>query len=230
MAATYRATVEPKIVPQHTDGSIGELKSPWAQVARLAQLHDEAAETAFLANLLGRVPYLAAGLAAATAATAVLSRTELAPLLTWLTLVGAGTVALTRSYVTSIAAPFERASLQVFARDLQAILLYVGFAWGAGSFLALPADLTVFEVLLFSVGASALVAVFTREAEVAACFALPVIVLSALAAAIRPLDDAITATAAVLGAGLVLLAAIWALGRWAVLSPVADSLPSAPAD
>ncbi len=93
---------------------------------------------------------------AVTSAAAALAHAATAPLLTWLVLIGAGLASLMRSYVIAIAAPFERAPLRLFARDLQAIMLYVGFAWGAGSFLALPADVTVLQAIMFSAGAASL--------------------------------------------------------------------------
>ena len=78
------------------------------------------------------MPYLAAVLLGMACATAVLVHAGIAPLLTWLTLAGAGLVALMRAYIIAIAAPFARAPMRFFARDLQAVMLYVGFAWGAG--------------------------------------------------------------------------------------------------
>jgi len=180
--------------------------APRAYIARLAELHDEAAETALLANLLGRVPYLAAILLAVTIATAMLVHAPAAPLLTWVTLIGAGLVALMRVYVIMIAAPFERAPLRFFARDLQAIMLYVGFAWGAGSFLALPADVTLVHVLAFGVGPTAFVALITRASDAVACFAIPAVLLSAAAAASRPFESGAFASAAILATGFAIMA------------------------
>ena len=110
MAATIQASAEVTIpssgeaaAPQRADG-------PRALIARLAELHDEAAETALLANLLGRVPYLAAVLLGMACATAVLVHAGIAPLLTWLTLAAAGLVALMRAYVIAITDKGKRVS------------------------------------------------------------------------------------------------------------------------
>lgn len=187
------------------DSERSGIGGPHAHIARLAELRDEAAETALLANLLGRVPHLAAALLGATVVVALLVHAPLAPLLTWLTLIGAGLVALLRAYVIMIAAPFERAPLRFFARDLQAIMLYVGFAWGAGSFLALPADVTIGQLLAFGAGAAALVALLARVSGAVACFAIPAMSLSAASALNRPWEISIFAGAAILAAGLVIM-------------------------
>ena len=47
-------------------------------------------------------------------------------------------------------APFQRPSLKSFARDVSAILLYAGFAWGAGAFLVLASDAGIFPTVLFA--------------------------------------------------------------------------------
>jgi hypothetical protein len=176
-----------------------------ALIANLAELHDEAAETALLANLLGRVPYLAVVLLILTLAAAMLVHGAFAPLLTWVTLMGAGLIALTRAYVTMIAAPFERARLRFFARDLQATMLYVGFAWGAGSFLALPADVSFLQLLAFGAGAAVLVAAIARASDAVACFVIPATVLPAAASLGRPLEGGVFACAAILAAGLAIM-------------------------
>jgi hypothetical protein len=206
MAAIIRATAEVERIPSE-DGVLPErADGPLAHIARLSELYDEAAETALLASLLGRMPYLAVALLAATSAVAVLAHAATAPLLTWLALMGAGLVSLMRAYVVTIAAPFERAPLRLFARDLQAIMLYVGFAWGAGSFLALPADITLLPAIIFSAGAAAIVAVIGRASDATACFAIPVTLLSAAAALMRPVDSGVFAAAAIFGAGLGVMA------------------------
>jgi len=188
--------------------------APHAYISRLAELHDEAAETALIANLLGRVPFLAAGVAGATALAVLLIHADLAPSLTWLVLIAAGLVALMRAYVTAMAAPFDRVPLRIFARDLQAIMLYVGFAWGAGSFLALPPDVGVLQAVVFSVGACVLVAAIVRAFDATVSFGVPVIVLSATAAAIRPMDNSVLATAAILAAGALVMGAAFVFERW----------------
>jgi hypothetical protein len=207
MAAILQAQNGADAAPSNAALSPENSGGPRAHIARLAELHDEAAETALLANLLGRMPYIAAALAAAGGAVALLSHAAVPPLLTWLVLVAAGLIAVMRAYVTTIAAPFERAPLRFFARDLQAIMLYVGFAWGAGSFLALPATVGVLQALAFSAGAIVLVALVVRASDAVACFAIPVTVLSVAAALIQPFANGALASAAILAAGLLVMAA-----------------------
>lgn len=218
MAATIQASAEVTIpssgeaaAPQRADG-------PRALIARLAELHDEAAETALLANLLGRVPYLAAVLLGMACATAVLVHAGIAPLLTWLTLAAAGLVALMRAYIIAIAAPFARAPLRFFARDLQAVMLYVGFAWGAGSFLALSPDLTLFQSLAFGAGSVAIVALVVRASDVTLCFGIPVTVLSAGAMLTRPSGGSLFAVAAIVASGVAVMLAAY-LSERASLRP-----------
>jgi hypothetical protein len=206
MAVTVRATAGVERVPSESLSSPERIDGPLSHLVRLSELRDEAAETALLANLLGRMPYLAVALLGITSAVAVLAHAATAPLLTWLVLMGAGLVSLMRSYVITIAAPFERAPLRLFARDLQAIMLYVGFAWGAGSFLTLPADVTVLQAIMFSAGAAILVAAIGRASDATACFAIPVTILSAAAALLRPVESGFFACAAILAAGLAVMA------------------------
>jgi len=174
-------------------------------VGQLADLHDEAAETALLTALVGRMPYLACGLALGACIAALLARSEIGPLLIWLTLVGAGLVAITRAYAIAISAPFERTHLRYFAQDLRAIALYIGLAWGTGSFLVWPADGTLAQALVFSAGTSWLVSLIVRSPLLVACFAIPVTVLAAAAALVRPLADGALAGAAILAAGVLVL-------------------------
>jgi hypothetical protein len=209
MAVTVRATAGVERVPSENLSSPERIDGPLSHLVRLSELRDEAAETALLANLLGRIPALAVALLAVTSAAAALAHVAMAPLLTWLVLIGAGLASLMRSYVIAIAAPFERAPLRLFARDLQAIMLYVGFAWGAGSFLALPADVSLLQAITFSAGAASLVALIGRASDATACFAIPVTILSAAAALLRPAESGVFACAAILAAGLAVMAAAY---------------------
>jgi len=201
---------------------------PRAHIARLAELRDEAAETAVLANLLGRAPHLAAALLGVTVLAAAFVHAPLAPLLTWLTLMGAGLVALMRAYVTMIAAPFERAPLRFFARDLQAIMLYVGFAWGAGSFLALPPDITFGQLLAFSAGASVLVALIARACDAVACFTIPVTLLCGAAVLDKSFASGVFASAAILASGLLVVGVAYLFER-AQARPLDAGLAAKPA-
>src|SRR5580658_9877198 len=187
MAAILRATPLPVSTPPVTTPKAREPETApslaRAYLTRLSQLHDEAAKTALLANLLGRAPYAAAALAAAAVVTAALvaSTAPIAELGTWLVLVAAGLGAAARAYAKAIRAPFELATLQGFARDLSATLVYAGFAFGAGAILVLPANISLLALLAFGAGTSALLGTFLRVRDMTLCFLIPAVTLSAFA-------------------------------------------------
>ena len=190
----------------------GESNEPLAQIARLAMLRDEAAETAALANLLGRTPFVAAALALACGVAVGITQASLAPLLTWCVLLGGGLVALARAYRRGIASPFELQSLRIFSRDLSAAMLYVGFVWGAGSFLAFPLQSHFIEALAYSAGLSAIVALTLRELPATTCFAMPVSLLGAAASVSGHSVEGVFAAAAILALGLAPIALCYLWG------------------
>jgi hypothetical protein len=181
-----------------------------AYLLRLAQLHDEAARTAFLASLLSRSSYAAAAVAAAAVVT-VIAAAPYAPaaqLATWFVLVFIGIASMAWAYSRAIRAPFELAVLQDFARDLAATLVYSGFAWGAGAMLVLPQNAGLPVVLAFCAGAPALLAACLRVRDMTLCFLVPAISLSAFAAILRPLQGGLGDLAALLIAGAAIAAAV----------------------
>ncbi|MBI3675622.1 MAG: hypothetical protein HY243_03300 [Proteobacteria bacterium] len=184
-----------------------------AEIARLAALHEEARETALLANILGHAPAAAISLSAAILATVALTHgAPLAPMLAWITLVGIGLGALVRAYGQAIRAPFERAPLRAFHEDLKAILLYAGFAWGAGAYLALPVS-SVALLIAFSVGACATVAATLRTRLASLYFVAPVATLSAFAAVLRPFESGALGAALVLVGCALVVAGLYATER-----------------
>jgi hypothetical protein len=223
MAAILRATSLPSSSPQprapETAPSLAR-----AYLTRLSQLHDEAAKTALLANLLGRAPYAAGALAAAAVVIAALvaSTAPAAELGTWLVLVAAGIGAAGRAYAKAIRAPFELATLQGFARDLSATLVYAGFAFGAGAILVLPANVSLLTLLAFGAGTSALVGAFLRVRDMTLCFLIPVVTLSAFAAILRPFQGGVADMAAMLIAGAAVAVAVQLAERLAVRPTVPD--------
>jgi len=179
---------------------------PRIRLAQLARLYDEAQETALLANLLGRAPQTAFALAGCALLAAAFSFGAMpaVEIAVWLVLMGAGIAAIWRAYARAIRAPFERATLKEFAGDLSAILFYAGFAWGAGAFLALPAQPAA--LLLFAAVPCALVAGLLRARIQALCFLVPVGALAACAALVRPVPQGLAA------AGLVVLSSALVAG------------------
>lgn len=169
-------------------------------LGRLKELHAEAEETALLSNLLGRSLYAAITLSLAAAAAIVFADTGVARELSWAALMLFGIGAMMRAYRHTIAAPFERAALRSFAEDLNAILLYAGFAWGAGAFLALSADAYPAVVLLFSAGISVAIAAILRKAVPAIHFIAPAAVMTAASVLLRALPGGMLTALGVLAA------------------------------
>ena len=190
--------------------------SPENDLLRLAALHREAEETARLANLLGRGPQVAAMLAIAAGLVAGLSfmSAETTALAAWLVLVLVGVGALARSYSLAIHAPFERAPLIAFSLDLQAILTYCGFAWGAGAFLVLPDTTGPLAAFAFAAGPSVLLAALLRANTTVIGFLVPATVLAPLAMVIRPLPEGPAgALLTIVTAGLIAGVVLWHQAR-----------------
>jgi hypothetical protein len=157
-------------------------------VVKLAALHVEARETARLANLLGRSAYMVLALPVLTlAALAVGGFSDgLVRPLVWTAFMAIATAAIVIAYRHAIGRPFERAALKSFSQDLSAILLFAGFAWGAGTFLAMPTHMPAGAMALFVAVAAASVGLLLREQEMLFRFLAPATVLTSLACVLRP--------------------------------------------
>ena len=185
-------------------------------LSRLSRLHEEAVETAHLANLLGRAPFAAwllivgLGVVAFTSAGAV----PLAPLVLWCMFTAAASITVLRLYQRTAVAAFELMPLRAFAADLDAALLFAGFAWGAGGFLALPVTSGAVAVMLFAAGTAAGVAAILR-ARPSLYFLVPAVILPALAALFRPLPDGPLAATLTLLLGAMAVGGTLLSGWWA---------------
>jgi hypothetical protein len=184
-------------------------RPPISALSRLALLHDEASETESLAALLNRSPWLAGALALAALATAAVAapRTHTAPLIVWLLLIGGAVAALWRLHLRALGSPVERGTLAGFAQDLSAILIYAGFAWGAGVLLALPQDAGPALSAGFTGGVALIVAGALRMRHVSLRFLVPVTAMGAFAAAMVRADARAGTVAGIVMAGLVVAAA-----------------------
>jgi hypothetical protein len=224
----------PRLAPNLPQAEIETPRDPIGRdalgaVAHLAELHREGEETARLANLLGRSMHFALALPVLVGVTLVFGRIGIVESATWAALVLAASLAVAVSYRRTIGQPFERTALKSFSQDMSAILVFAGFAWGAGAFLALPAASGTGAVVLFAAGASVLTGLLLRERESVFLFLAPATALASFACVLRPLD------AGALGAGFVLLAAGAAAGiamlagRWTAREELPDlaGLPSA---
>ena len=180
-------------------------------VARLAVLHDEAQDTARLANLLGRSIHAAAAFAVLATITLAFGGTGLLEGITWAVFVSVAVVAIALAYRRTIRQPFERAALKSFSRDLNAILVFTGFAWGAGAFLVLPATAGMGAIVAFSAGAGAVIALLLREQECAFLFLAPTAALASFACVLRPMTGgALDASLVLIASSVVAGAVAWA--------------------
>lgn len=192
------------------DPAAGE-SGPLGAIAKLADLRTESEETARLANLLGRSLYAAIALPMLGASTVALSAgTGWARPLVWCTFVAAAAITMLCTYVRTIRQPFERSALKSFAQDMSAILLYAGFAWGAGAFLALPAGTAIAPAILFAAAPGIAVAALLREREAVFLFLAPVAALAAFASVLRPFAGG------ALTAGLILVVCAGVVGAAAL--------------
>jgi hypothetical protein len=177
-------------------------------LARLKALHAEAEETARLANLLGRSGAVGAALPVLGIVTIALSvEANPASQIVWLLLVGAVALATLIAYRHAMKRPFEHDALKVYAKDLSAILLFAGFAWGAGAFLALPAGLSTGVVICFALLPAASIAYLLRDREALFLFLAPATVLTAAACLLKPFAGGWIAAATLVAAAAVLVGA-----------------------
>jgi len=168
-------------------------------VVKLALLHAEAEETARLANLLGRSLYVAASLPIFALLTLGFSNgISTTRALVWCAFVAAGSLGMFRSYRHTIGQPFERIALKSFARDMSPMLLYAGFAWGSGAFLALPAATNMIAAITFVAVPAIAIAVMLREREAAYLFLAPAALLAAFASVLVPFAGGVLASALIL--------------------------------
>ena len=198
-------------VPPSTEKptSEGAFETPRDDIARLAVLHAEAAEATLLGHLLSRATFVALALGLAESFVAARWVGALAPLISWLILMGAGLIAVFSAYDSFAANAFERADLRSMRRHLMAIMAYVGFAWGTAGFLVLAADGSLQGYLLVSAGTSALVVLVLRMSAFSACFLAPATLLSAAALLLRSQHPRLLDSAITLGSGLV----IWVVAK-----------------
>jgi hypothetical protein len=168
-------------------------------IARLKVLHAEAAETAHLANLLGRS--LHAGIALPVLGVVAVGLSDAmnpTAQLIWCGFVAVVSIAMLAAYRRAMRKPFERSSLKEFAKDLSAILLFAGFAWGAGAFLVLPVGTSSMAAVLFAAAPSMIIAYLLRDREALYLFLAPVASLTVAASLLTPYADGLLATGCII--------------------------------
>ena len=206
MAAFARTA--PQIAPSEP---IREERQPANAIAKLALLHAEAEETARLANLLGRSLYAAIALPVLAFLTlGFADGISVTRAFVWLAFVAVGSLAVLRCYAHTIGQPFQRPALKAFATEMSPILLYAGFAWGAGAFLALPAGTAMFAAILFVAVPTIAIAALLREREAAYLFLAPSALLASFASVLTPFaGGAFTAGSILLASGALTVAMVF---------------------
>lgn len=220
MVAITQLFAQPERLPK-TD-------NPVTALARLKFLHAEAAETAHLANLLGRSLHAALALPIlAILAIGMSDDVSPAAQLAWCGFVIAIAIAMLFAYRHAMKRPFERTALKDFAKDLSAILLFAGFAWGAGAFLALSSGASTIAVVLFAAVPAVTIACLLRDREALYLFLAPVAALTAAACLLKPFADSLLAAALVIAASAGIAAATLLSKRMSGVAakPVMLSLP-----
>ncbi|HWU27019.1 MAG TPA: hypothetical protein VN154_11520 [Rhizomicrobium sp.] len=190
-----------------------------AYLARLAALHDEAAETAHLANLLGRTPWASAALGSAALLCAFTGPWQ-PSVAAWL-----GMIAISIGLVAVFCrranrAPFDRDMLKVFARNISAGLLFAGVVWGAGVSLVLPAAAGFQTTTAFVAGMAAVIAAILRARDVGFCFLISATAMGAFCALVQNLDGA--AMAGILMGGAVIVATMLLMERVSSIATLID--------
>ncbi|MBV9046422.1 MAG: hypothetical protein JO294_14975 [Alphaproteobacteria bacterium] len=197
--------------------------APYPALAKLSAMHAEAVETAELSNLLGRSLHVAIALPVLALATVLLAGGAGIPsTIAWLILVAVATLSIARAYGHAIHQPFERTVLHAFWRDINACLLYAGFAWGAGAFLGLAAQSSVGVALLFAAAPPILFMTLLRERESVLLFLAPVAALTSFACVLRPFSGgALSAALVLIACAIVAGVTVYASRRLAAHGKVA---------
>lgn len=165
--------------------------APQPSLARLSQLHAETSEAASLLRFLHSPVSVGAALVLMGALALIFAggagfQAEFG----WSVLVLIGVGAMLRAYIKSTAQAFDRAPLRQSARDLRAVLFYLGFAWGAGAFLLLGDNPVPLVGLCFAVLPSVLLLPLLKDRAASLNFILPVTSLTAIAILVEPWGSA----------------------------------------
>ena len=195
-------------------------------LARLPEIHAEAAETAQLGRLL-RSAADAAGALMLLGAAAVMAAGGggLKAEFIWVLLMLAGVGALLRCYIKSTAQAFDRTPLRRAARELRGILFYTGLAWGAGAFLLLGNDPLPIMGLCFAVLPSVILVPLLRDKTGSLLFLGPVTALTAAAMALEHWSATPVALAMLLVVQGIVAAGVALAGRTGQTLPAGLSLP-----
>jgi hypothetical protein len=158
---------------------------PLDALDQLARLHRETRETSRLARFLASSVHAAFLFMLMSALVLFLGRTEtIGRDFSWALMILVGVLALLECYIRTHAALFSGAP-SARAKELRMVFLYMGFGWGAGAFLVLPADPGTLAVLLFMALPGAALAFLLPDAAGFTFFLVPAGLMVIGAALIR---------------------------------------------
>jgi hypothetical protein len=158
---------------------------------RLSQIYVETSEIFSLGRFLNGAVTSAAGLVVMGGlAVGFASSASLTVEFCWSMAVLAGVGVMLRIYIKSVAQNFDRRPLRESAKDLRAAIFYVGFAWGAGSFLLLGGNPVPFTGLCFALLPSIVMVALLKDRRASMAFILPVTLLTAASILFQPWSDA----------------------------------------
>jgi hypothetical protein len=203
----------------------GAARTVDAGLQRLAQLYDEYAETSEHARLLARTPLAAAALVIACLLILAGGAGTPSPMLAiWVLLNLGGAAGLLALHRQAERGGCDLVALRAFAVDLNGMLLYAGFAWGSGAFLALPASSAPVVMGWFAAGGVLLIAAVLRMPVPIRAFLVPATTLPAAAVLLLG-STGLRSAASVLAFALALAGALaWAEMR--IRRPRARIAPS----
>ncbi|HEX3754832.1 MAG TPA: hypothetical protein VHV26_07120 [Rhizomicrobium sp.] len=178
---------------------------PRESLAKLGLLHAEAACHVSLGRFVANSVTLAGLLMLMGGASLLAGGGTLASDFVWSVLVLAGVTAITVNFIRGPARAPLAPPLESSAADLRAILLYTGFAWGAGAFLALPADPGPGVALGFAIAPALLARALLKDRAGIAAFCLPAIGLTAAAALLQHWRQGHVLAPGILAAGILII-------------------------
>lgn len=170
----------------------------------LALLHREAVENARHARLLAHTPAAAAALIALCLVVAALEAKSALHLAfgLWVFFVLAAAIVMLRLAKMTEISSLRPLPLRGFVLDLNVALLFAGFSWGAGAFLALPANVGDMTLVLFGISAASLVTGILRARAASTYFLVPALALTGTAGLTGPGGAAPAALLALAGLAL----------------------------
>jgi hypothetical protein len=164
---------------------------------RLAEIHAERLKLHQAGELIARGAHAAGALTlCAMAVLAFGAGTSLQPCFTWAMLVLLGIAALLRTQLR--AHRLEAEPMAEAAGDLTLILLYCGFAWGAGAAMVLSPETRPAAALLFAAFPSLVLSLLLKERNAVLAFLAPATGMIITVAILRPWPDAGLTTALLL--------------------------------